>query len=307
MQYPKISIVTPSYNQAPFLEATIQSILSQNYPNLEYIIIDGGSSDGSQEIIKKYEPYLHYWCSEPDAGQYDAINKGFSKSTGEIMAWLNSDDMYCSWTLKTVASIMTSLPQIKWLTTLMPAHWDWEGLAINFETFPGYSQAAFLDGRYLPVPKTRASIGYIQQESTFWNRSLWEKAGSYISTEYKLASDFELWARFYLHAELYSTLSPLAGFRCQSNQRSVRQENLYISEAKEILEKMRSQVNWKQNKLRDRAIKFRLFKIPKVRELVKSSLSYEGKLVVKKDLRDPDSYWAIEEQRFLCRQYNGWS
>jgi glycosyltransferase involved in cell wall biosynthesis len=92
---PKISIITPSFNQAQFLDATVQSILSQNYPNLEYIIIDGGSTDGSLEIIKKYEKHLHFWCSEPDAGQYDAINKGFAHSTGEIMAWLNSDDMYC--------------------------------------------------------------------------------------------------------------------------------------------------------------------------------------------------------------------
>jgi glycosyltransferase involved in cell wall biosynthesis len=85
-EYPKISIVTSSYNQSQFLEATIQSILSQNYPNLEYIIIDGGSSNGSVEIIKKYEKHLHFWCSESDKGQYDAINKGFNYATGEIMA-----------------------------------------------------------------------------------------------------------------------------------------------------------------------------------------------------------------------------
>jgi len=87
-KYPKISIITPSYNQAEFLEETILSVLNQNYPNLEYMIIDGGSNDGSVEIIRKYEKYLTYWISEPDNGQYDAINKGFSRSTGDIMAWI---------------------------------------------------------------------------------------------------------------------------------------------------------------------------------------------------------------------------
>lgn len=93
--WPKISIVTPSLNQGQFIEETIRSVLLQGYPNLEYIIVDGGSTDGTIEIIKKYEKWLTYWVSEPDDGQSHAINKGLRKSTGDIAAWLNSDDVYC--------------------------------------------------------------------------------------------------------------------------------------------------------------------------------------------------------------------
>ena len=93
--WPRVSIITPSYNQAQFIEETIRSVLLQGYPNLEYIIMDGGSTDNSVEIIKRYAPWLTYWVSEPDRGQSHAINKGWRRATGEILAWLNSDDMYC--------------------------------------------------------------------------------------------------------------------------------------------------------------------------------------------------------------------
>ena len=149
-QYPTISIVTPSYNQGEFLEKTIQSVLSQEYPNLEYVVIDGGSTDDSIDIIRRYEDQLAYWVSEPDGGMYDAINKGFSKTTGDIMGWLNADDLYTSWTLQIVGEICSTFPEVEWLTSLYPIVWDRQGRAVRCMHREGYSQQGFFRGGNLP-------------------------------------------------------------------------------------------------------------------------------------------------------------
>ena len=110
--WPRISIVTPSFNQGEFLEETIRSVLLQGYPEIEYIVIDGGSTDASVDIIKKYERWLTYWVSEPDKGQSHAINKGFAKASGEIYAYINSDDFYCPGALGAIAPIFAKDPEI---------------------------------------------------------------------------------------------------------------------------------------------------------------------------------------------------
>ncbi|MCT7977394.1 glycosyltransferase family 2 protein [Laspinema olomoucense] len=300
MNVPKISIVTPSFNQAEFLESTIQSVLSQNYPNLEYIIIDGGSSDHSLALIKKYEKYLHFWCSEPDGGQYDAIDKGFSHSTGEIMSWINSDDLYYPWTFKTVASIMSELPQVEWLTTLNLGEWDWHGFCSGFTSSPGYSKEAFLDGLYCPQNKNYSGF-VIQQESTFWKRSLWEKSGGHLSTEFKLAGDFELWSRFFYCAELYNVKSPLGGFRRQINQRS-RQIDLYAEESQKILLKMSKNLDYHSNFLKFLAHHMMIHRLPKkTRSKILSILSfcgYTANEVVRKNADSSEAYWDIEQYNF---------
>lgn len=227
--FPKISIVTPSFNQKELLESTITSILSQDYLNLEYIIIDGGSTDGSLEIIKKYSGRIAYWISEPDKGRGDAVNKGFKHATGEIMAWLGCGDRYCPWALQTVSRIFSDSVEVEWLTTGSYILWDIKGLPILCGFRHGYSRQAFRDGCYLPTITT------LQQESTFWRRSLWEKAGGYVDAELARVPDFELWARFFKYAEVYTTSVPLGGFCKHSGQNLSLRE--YLSIGKKIWRK----------------------------------------------------------------------
>jgi glycosyltransferase involved in cell wall biosynthesis len=208
----KISVVTPSLNQAEFLEETINSVLGQEYPNLEYIIIDGGSTDGSVETIKKYAHHLKYWVSEPDKGRGDAINKGFKHATGEIMAWLGCGDKYCPWALEIIGEIFNSLPEIDWLTSASPLNLDKNGRPCLSWQCKGFSRKGFFDGRYLPLR------GTIQQESTFWRRDLWERAGGYVDEKFRLIPDFELWSRVWRYAQLYTLSVPLGGIRIHDSQ-----------------------------------------------------------------------------------------
>jgi hypothetical protein len=167
----RISIVTPSFNQGAFIEETIQSVLDQNYPKLEYDVVDGGSKDDSLQIIQKHQARLAWSVSEADKGQYDAINKGFGHTTGEIMAWINSDDKYLPWTFSAVAEVMTALPQIDWLTSRFHMFCDQRGRVVRCEEHPGFSRDQVLSGGTLPGCGWPA-WAFVQQEATFWRRSL---------------------------------------------------------------------------------------------------------------------------------------
>jgi FkbM family methyltransferase len=222
--FPKISIITPNYNGVTFLEETIVSIVSQNYPNLEYIIIDGGSTDGSIEIIKKYEKYLSYWISEPDNGMYEAIQKGFDKSTGEIMSWLNSDDMYHKKSLFTIAEIFTDFSEVQWLTGYN-TNYDEEGRTL-------FLRESYTHSKYdMFLTPDR----HIQQESTFWRRTLWETAGSKIDTSLRYAGDFELWLRFFRGENLYRVDALIGGFRIRRGQLTHLFMDKYNEECKKVL------------------------------------------------------------------------
>lgn len=180
---PRVSIVTPSFNQARFLEETMKSIHGAGYPNLEHIVMDGGSTDGSVEIIRSYEDRLAYWVSEPDGGQAAAIAAGFERSTGEILCWLNSDDVYEASTLFDVADFFERNPAVQFVYG--DAVWiDAGGRELKNKREHAFNRFVFLwDHNFIPQP------------STFWRRSLYFDVGG-VDPSFVLAMDADLWIRF---------------------------------------------------------------------------------------------------------------
>ena len=231
--WPRISIITPSLNQASFLEQTLRSVLEQKYDNLEYIVVDGGSTDGSVDIVRKYADRLAWWCSEPDGGQFEALNKGFAKSTGDIMAWLNADDIYLPWTLALVGEVFNEHPEVQWLTTLTPMTIRKDGIPSGAKTLlrPPHHEAFYRGECTAGNGKT----GFIMQEGTFWRRSLWDQVGGKMDTSFRLAGDFDLWARFFEQVDVTTITVPLAGWRYHGENRSVCDSANYNREVAQIL------------------------------------------------------------------------
>jgi glycosyltransferase involved in cell wall biosynthesis len=228
---PLVSIITPSYNQGQFLEATLCSVLEQDYPHLEYIVIDGGSSDDSRQIIERYAPRLACWESQPDRGQAHAINKGLKHAKGDILGWLNSDDVLLPGVASKVAQLFAQNPQVDVI----------------------YGRLGRIDasGRLIPtplLPKDRVEFGLdgllgecvVNQPGSFWRRAVMERVGL-LDEQLRYSLDYDYWIRMALAGARFMRLDDiLASFRLSSGSKTVGQTVAMAQEQLRVLEALAS-------------------------------------------------------------------
>jgi glycosyltransferase involved in cell wall biosynthesis len=215
--WPKISVVTPSYNQGQFLEETIRSVLLQGYPNLEYIIIDGGSTDESVEIIRKYERWITFWTSEPDGGQTNAINKGFKSSTGEIVAWLNSDDLYTAGALFTAAKAFAERPRSAVIYG-----------GVN-TVDAGTTILSHVNSHDFNLQELYRH-NYIGQPASFISAEAIKEVG-FLDERFQYAMDYHLWVRLGQEGAVMQYIPrTLAWFRLHDSSKSISQQEAFWPE-----------------------------------------------------------------------------
>jgi glycosyltransferase involved in cell wall biosynthesis len=211
-----------------YIETTILSVISQNYPNLEYIIIDGGSTDNTRNIVNRYRDKISVAVSEKDDGMYDAISKGFNMASGDLLAWLNADDHYFAWTLKTVGRIFSENNSVKWLCGAS-SFLSEEGMLVRVNNNAGAKSRKDIKNGWFK----KEIYNYLQQESMFFRREVYRNSGGLQfagNGSYRYAADFKLWMNFAEHYELVSVNLPLAAFRRRADSLSTAQMGSYRKE-----------------------------------------------------------------------------
>lgn len=220
----RISIVTPSYQQARFLRQTLESVQSQDFDNVEHIVIDGGSMDESPAIIREFERSLAYWVSEADRGQSHAINKGFESATGDVYGWLNSDDYYLPGALAAVAEYFERTPDCGVLIGQVRTLNDTTGkLELMSRGLQGDIEESLLDWKR----------NWFPQQSTFWRASLWQQVGGLDET-LNYVMDYDLWIRFARAAEIHTLDKVLAVYRFHKDAKCEASPIAVYSELMEV-------------------------------------------------------------------------
>lgn len=221
--FPRISIITPSFNQVQFLERTILSILNQGYPNLEYIIIDGGSTDGSVDLIKKYAKHLKYWVSEKDDGQSQAINNGLKRATGDWVAWQNSDDIFYPGTFESLANAARKNRH--------------SSLIIGNMNLIDERDEVINDLKYVtPTYQSLLAEGMVlTNQAAFWRRSIHEKIG-YLNEDLHYGFDYEWFLRLLQNGRATHVNRIWGGLRMHSQTKTSQFQALFDTEYAEILE-----------------------------------------------------------------------
>jgi glycosyltransferase involved in cell wall biosynthesis len=242
---PLISVVIPNYNQGYYLEACIRSILNQSFESVEMILMDGGSTDNSTRIINRYRKYFSYIEQGPDGGQYKAINEGFKHARGEILLWLNSDDMLHPGALLSMVEAVTSHPNDH-LFTGYPCVWDEsDRLRMIRRESPDWSHEYFM------MFDPEGPAHYMQQESTFFTKKIWDVVGG-LDCRIDLSADFDLWLRMSKHTSIMKLPRLIGGFRQHGQQRSVVHRDKYIQQVKESIEAQESKLQSAQISLNGR-------------------------------------------------------
>jgi glycosyltransferase involved in cell wall biosynthesis len=208
--YPRITIVTPAITGAEHLEATLRSVIYQDYRNLEFIVIEDGGSSEHRRILEKYESHLSWQICPPGTELCAALNMAFAKSSGEILGWLEPGEMLHTNGLQVIGGVFASFPNVEWITG-RPFHFTPGGMPTGVKHLERWSRIRFLAG----------GNKYIHRGTTFWRRRLWERAGGALATAFGLAGEFDLFVRFFRYARLYSVDALIGGYRTHPGMHSV--------------------------------------------------------------------------------------